>query len=59
MRDGIDAGYADRRGAAAYLGVSVDTFLRWVADGVMPRPTLRQGQIIRWRRQDRGCRGGI
>lgn len=40
--------FVDRKTAAAFLMVSVDTFDTWLRAGFIPGPQIDRGQIVRW-----------
>lgn len=35
-------------GVAAFLSIGERTAWRWVRAGVLPRPDLRRGRVVRW-----------
>jgi len=36
---------------ANYLNIGARTLWRWTSAGRFPRPDLREGRVVRWRRQ--------
>lgn len=45
-----DDGFISAATVRAYLDVPDRTFRRWIAAGRFPRPDLRIGKSLRWRR---------
>lgn len=40
------------KSAAAYLGIGISTFWRWVADGRLPKGTRLSARVTVWKLED-------